>query len=217
MSCFHPTFDRGGISIPPQRSSRMHLLHVYFLLAFIASAFSLPDLLSDDLSLAESGSNIFLDAAADNGIYPTDPILDDIALPDSPTFLADTPTDCLSAFPISLRSRFRARANICNNVDRMDGSAPAKAVLTTAEQVENHWCADTQVEGFGNVPVCHPETGDKVSSEHLVNNLQGYDFSQAHFQTLFHCTLSKLFIFFFSIFFIFFIFFISFFVSFSAT
>lgn len=179
---------------------KMHFLGVYFLVALIAPAFSQPDLLFDDVFLASSDSNIFLDdnsAATTAELYPPDPIFGDdgdgLTIPDSTNFLAaDPPTDCLSsAFPTSPLSRIRARANICNNVD-LNVSPHAGTVLTTAEEVENHWCSSTHVEGFGNVPVCHPETGSKVSSEHILNKLQGYDFSQAHFVTLFRCTLSKL-------------------------
>lgn len=165
----------------------MQVLHTFYLVwALIASGLAQPDLFLDDSSVDEAESNTFLTNDVDE-LLPIEPISDTFALTD-PTFLAESPDQCLSVLPPTGRIR-RAEPDLCHNPD--DGSTEVEN-SATAEVVQEYWCGSPGSETFANVAVCHTEEGDKMSSEHFLQKLQGPDFSLSFYTTLFQCTLSKM-------------------------
>lgn len=132
-------------------------------------------------------SNFLIDDVGE--FLPTEPVSDGSALTDS-TFLAESPEQCLSVLPPAGRIR-RAQAGVCDNPQ--DGSTDAQN-SATAEVIEKYWCRTPNAELLAKIAVCHSDGEDKMSSDHFLRKLEGLDFSLGFYETLFRCTLSKLYL-----------------------
>ena len=150
-------------------------------------AFALADssLFLEDPFAVEPESNTLL--TDDIGEFlPTEPVSDGSALTDS-MFLNESPDRCVSILPPAGRIR-RGQPGVCDNPQ--DGSTDAQN-SETAEVVQRYWCGTPEAELLAKIAVCHPEGEDKMSSDHFLSKMQGYDFSLGFYETLFRCTLSK--------------------------
>lgn len=164
------------------------------------------DLSSTDTEyLDEAGSNQGLFAFGDTSETDSEvPSLEDaslvnVAISDSNrdifTDLAvatDNPYDCSG--PLSLLSRriIRVRGLICNNPDASHGAEDSAPKLTTEEEVQDYWCSESHIEGFGNIPVCSRAASERLPSEWLLALDAPPPFPQAsRFQNLLTCSLSE--------------------------
>lgn len=152
---------------------------------FIAFGLSDSNLFLEDLFVDEPESNNFL--IDDVGEFlPMEPVSVGSALTDS-THLDETSDRCLSVLPPAGRIR-RAQPGVCDNPP--DGSTEAQN-SATAEVIRKYWCGSPKAESLAKIAVCHREDGDRMSSDHFLRKMQGYDFSMSFYETLFRCTLSK--------------------------
>lgn len=168
-----------------QKSLVMQAPHIIFhFWGLIAFGLAISNLFLEDSVVDEPESSVFF---IDDMIEfdPTESVFDGSALTDS-TFLDQSPDRCLSVLPPASRIR-RAQAGVCDNAQ--DGSTDVSAA---AEEIEKYWCDTPKAELLAKIAVCHADSGDKMSSDHFLRKMQGYDFSLGFYETLFRCTLSKL-------------------------
>lgn len=182
-----PSFP--SLTPPPfenQKGLIMRFAHIFFpFWGLIAFALADSNLFLEDSYVDEPEFNTFL--IDDVGEFlPTEPASDGSALTDS-IFLDESPDRCVSVLPPASRIR-RAQPGVCDNPQ--DGITDAQN-SETAEVVRKYWCDTPKAEMLAKIAVCHPESGDKMSSDHFLRKMQGYDFSLGFYETLFRCTLSK--------------------------
>ena len=137
-------------------------------------------------------STIFIDDVDEP--FATDPVSDSSTLTDS-NFLAESPDRCLSVLPPTSRIR-RAQAEVCDTAQdgTTDVQNSAAAAAAATEEIAKYWCDTPETELLAKIAVCHPEGGDKMSSDHFLRKMQGYDFSLGFYETLFRCTLSTMYL-----------------------